>query len=168
MPKVLMLIAPEGFRDEELFHTKEELEKAGVEVEVASSSLKEARGMLGATYSPDKDYREVKEKDYDGIIFVGGIGSSCYFNDQQALKLAKDFFQAGKVVGAICIAPTILVNAGILQGKKATAFPSEKDRIASVGTYTGKQVEQDGKIITASGPEAARKFGLLLAQALKA
>jgi len=61
----------------------------------------------------------------------------------------------------------ILTNAGILKGKKATAHPSEADKLRAGGVeYTGKSVEKDGNIITASGPTAAREFGAELAKAL--
>ena len=78
-----------------------------------------------------------------------------------------DLSEDEKVVAAICIAPSILVNAGILNGRRATAFPSERDNINAVGTFTGKPVEVDGKIITANGPEAAAEFGKKIADAIK-
>jgi protease I len=59
------------------------------------------------------------------------------------------------------------VNAGILNGKKATSFPSERDNINAVGTYTGNAVEVDGKIITGNGPQAAKEFGKKIAESLK-
>ncbi|MDD5086856.1 MAG: DJ-1/PfpI family protein, partial [Candidatus Nanoarchaeia archaeon] len=70
------------------------------------------------------------------------------------------FYESGKITAAICIAPVILANAGVLDGKKATVFPSGKDDIMVRGAdYTGEQVTQDGKVITANGPAAARSFG---------
>jgi protease I len=81
--------------------------------------------------------------------------------------LAKEFNKDGKVVSAICIAPSILANAGILNGKKATSFPSQRNNINAVGTYTGTPVEVDGKIITGNGPQAAKDFGKKIAEALR-
>jgi protease I len=71
-------------------------------------------------------------------------------------------------VGAICIAPVILANAGLLKGKKATVFPDGKEIFqANQVIYTGNQVTIDGRLITGCGPEAAEKFGRELVTLLK-
>jgi len=165
--KVLMVIAPRDFRDEEYFETRKVLEESGAEITVVNSTGQPSKSMFGKIVNPDKNFYDVDIKDYDAIVFVGGTGSSVYFNNQKALELAKESHSSGKVTAAICIAPTILVNAHILHGKKATAYPSERNNINAVGTYTGNSVEQDDKIITGSGPEAAKEFGKKIAEALK-
>lgn len=167
--RVLLIIAPANFRDEELLHTKEELEKAGVETKVASARTAEARGMLGARVIPDIRLDQVRVDDYDGIVFVGGSGSSIYFKDKRALSIAADAFRKGKKICAICIAPVILANAGVLKGKRATVFPGEhvNELERSGAAYTAKPVEVDGNVITANGPSAAREFGRAIAKALK-
>ncbi len=158
--KVLMLVAPQDFRDEELFEPKAILEKAGVEIIIASKEVIEAQGSLGGEIKVDKDLKDIKIDDYQAIIFVGGPGSSIYFNDPEALDLAKQAYKKEKIVAAICIAPSILANSGILQGKKATAFSSESENLKSKGAYfTGENITLDGKIITACGPQAASSFG---------
>ncbi|MGC8817332.1 MAG: DJ-1/PfpI family protein [Candidatus Hadarchaeum sp.] len=167
--RALLIIAPENFRDEELFHTKEELERAGMATTVASSKRGEARGMLGAKVIPDITLDQVKVDDQDVIIFVGGSGSAAYFKDKKALAIAAEAFKKGKKVGAICIAPVILANAGVLRGKRATVFPGEYvDKIVSGGAiYQEKPVVVDGNVITANGPTAAREFGRTIAKALR-
>jgi protease I len=165
--KVLMVIAPADFRDEEYFETRKVLEEFGNKVTVANSTGQSSKSSFGKIVKPDKALHDVNSKDFDAIVFVGGRGSSEYFRNQQALGLAKEFNKSEKVVAAICIAPSILANAGILNGKKATSFPSERDNINAIGTYTGNPVEQDGKIITANGPQAAKDFGRKIAEALK-
>lgn len=72
--KVVMIIAHENFRDEELLETREELLDAGASVTVASSSRTPATGMLGARVTPDKTLQEIRVDDYDAVIFVGGTG----------------------------------------------------------------------------------------------
>lgn len=165
----MMIIAPENFRDEELFHTREELERAGAKITVASSVAGEARGKLGARVRPDLTLDRVRVDDYDGVVFVGGTGSEIYFNDKRAISIASEAFRKGKVTCAICIAPVILANAGVLRGKRATVWNGDfVEKIESKGaTYTGKNVEVDGKVITANGPHAAREFGRAIAKALK-
>lgn len=165
--KILMVLAPQNFRDEEYQKPRRILEEAGGEITVASEGVTEARGMFGAKATVDKDLSQVVVDDYDVVVFIGGVGASVYFNDQTALNLAKAAYDSGKVVGAICIAPSILANSGILSGKRATAFSSESGNLAAKGAqYTGEAVTVDGKIITARGPEAAEEFGRKLVEIL--
>ena len=165
--KAVMVIAEKNFRDEELFEPKKILEAEGVKVIVVSTSFNIARGMLGGKVKPDMLLSEIKVDDYDAIIFVGGSGASQYWNDSLAHNIAKEAVEKNKVLGAICIAPVTLANAGVLTGKKATVWPSEKGKIEAKGAiYTGESVQIEGKIITAEGPQAARRFGEAIAKVL--
>jgi protease I len=158
--KILMIIASQNFRDEELFKPRELFIKEGMEVILASSSLEISRGMLGGTAKPDILIGEVKVEDFEAIIFVGGIGASEYWNNSITHKIAKEAVSLNKLICAICIAPVTLANAGILDEKKATVFRSEVKSIKRKGAiYTGKAVEVDVNIITAEGPQAATEFG---------
>ncbi|MCX8082471.1 MAG: DJ-1/PfpI family protein [bacterium] len=157
---VLLIIAQNGFRDEEYFKPKQVLESAGYKVVTASMQKGTARGKLGSTVHVDIGLAEVNVNDYAGVVFVGGPGSADYFTDKTALQLAKDAYEKGKVVGAICIAPGILARAGVLKGKKATVYPSELESLKSAGAIcVDKPVVSDGKIVTANGPDAAEEFG---------
>ena len=95
--KILMIIAPRNYRDEELQHPKEVFEQNGYEVIIASKGVNEANGSLGGTTSVNIDISEVNASDYDVVIFVGGSGSSIYFNDKAAHKIVKDAVSAGNV-----------------------------------------------------------------------
>ena len=165
--KVVMIIAEKDFRDEELLEPKKILEDEGASVTVASTTLRTATGMFGAKATPDILVSEVKVDEYDAIIFVGGAGASQYWNDSTAHSIAREAVQKNKILCAICIAPVTLANAGVLSGKKATVWVSERRKLEAKGaSYTGKPVEIAGKIITASGPEAAQEFGRNIARAL--
>lgn len=165
--KVLMVIAKSKFRDEEYLEPRKALEDAGAAITVASSSLTASEGMLGLKVKPDALIGDVKEEDFDGIVFVGGGGAAEYFDDPRAHKLARSFFDHGKLTSAICIAPATLANAGVLKGKKATAFPSSEAALKSHGAVVMKQdVVSDGMIVTAVGPQAAKKFGEKLVEVL--
>ncbi|MFH1586641.1 MAG: DJ-1/PfpI family protein [Candidatus Diapherotrites archaeon] len=167
MKKAVFVVSQNMFRDEELFEAKEELDNAGIETKVASLTKETATGKLGGTVKPDLAINEISAKDFDAIVFVGGGGSTVYFGNQAALKLAREFFEKKKIVAAICIAPSILANAGILKGKKATVFGTEHRNIEEKGaTYTDERVTVDGKIITANGPAAAHEFGQKIVEAL--
>lgn len=158
--KAVMIIAQNDFRDEELFETKKVLESGGVSVTVASTTRGPVKGMLGGTATPDMLVKDVSMDDYDALIFVGGSGAQQYWADATAHALANKAYASGKVTAAICIAPVTLAKAGLLKGRKATVWSSEAGQLAALGAqYTGSDVEQDGLIITASGPTAARAFG---------
>jgi len=158
--KVAMIIASKNFRDEEYLQPKDVLSKAGAEIVTVSSTLDQCTGILGAKVKPDVLISEMKASEYDAVIFVGGHGSSEYWDSAVAHKIVKDTVSHKKILAAICIAPSTLANAGVIQGKNATAFPSVSSHMESKGAkYTGKPVEQDGKIITGYGPEAALEFG---------
>jgi protease I len=165
--KVVMIIAPEDFRDEELIEPQGILHEKGAEVKVASKSLENAKGMLGALVKPDLLVNDIKVEDWDAIILVGGGGSSVYWDDPLVHSMLSEAVRQNKIVGAICIAPVTLANAGILAGKKATVYNSETQKLVDKGAeYTDKEVQRDGNIITASGPTAAKGFGEAIAIAL--
>ena len=157
--KIVMIIAKQDFRDEELLKPKRFLESKGATVTVASSSLEPAKGMLGAVVKPDILLSNVKVDDFDVVIFVGGSGAAEYWNDPTAQAIARKTVEQNKLLCAICIAPVTLANAGVLKDKKATVWASEANRLKQAGVkYTGADVEIDGKIITADGPTSAQKF----------
>lgn len=165
--KVLFVISPKNFRDEELFHPKEELENAGAVCTITSTKIGVCNGTMGGTAEAKILLEEANPAEFDALVFVGGAGSSIYFSDEDAHRIAKKFAEKGKVVAAICIAPVTLANAGLLKGKKATASASEKETLITKGAkFTGKGVEADGKIVTADGPKSARDFGKAIAKLL--
>lgn len=165
--RVLMVIAPEGFRDEEYREPRRILEAKGCKVTVASRSTEPSRGMLGMVVKPDVALDAVRASDYDAVVFVGGHGAEAYYGDTKAHALATETLKSGKPLGAICVAPTILANAGVLKGRQATVWPSQSGALVSGGArYTGRPVETDGTIITADGPTSAVKFGEEVVRAL--
>jgi len=158
--KVLMIIAKNGFRDEELFVPREMLQSNGYEVEIASTSAGRCKGMLGKEVMADISLHDVDVDNYSAVIFVGGIGAKSYWNNLRAREIARLTYRKGKILGAICLAPGILARAGVLKGKKATIWPGAKSELISAGAvYTASGVEKDGKIITADGPGSAWGFG---------
>lgn len=166
--KVLMVIASSQFRDEEYQRPRQILEAAGAKVTVASSRLAEAVGMLGLKVKPEILLQDARMEQYDAVVFVGGMGATEYWENPTAHALAKQAYQSGKLTSAICLAPMTLANAGLLKGKKATIWKDAASDFKTKGVvYTGKPVEQDGRIITGSGPDAAEAFGNALVEALK-
>ncbi len=168
MPKALLIVAQGKYKDKEYNNTKTSLEDYEVEVRTASKTKNTAKGVDGGQVDPDFALADVKLDEFDAIVFIGGEGSAKYFADKEALDLAKKAHSAGKVVAAICIAPVILANAGLLKNQRATVFASEKDKLEKKGAkYSGEAVETQGNIITANGPDASEEFGEKIALTLQ-
>jgi len=162
-----MIIPPERFRDEELFHTKAELEKAGYAIVIASTQKGTCPGSRGGHAEAEMTLDEVSIREYDAVIFVGGGGSKLLINNPLAHMIARDMYQNGKVVAAICLAPVILANAGLLKNKKATVAGTEARTIENSGAiYMGPGVTVDGNIVTANAPKASRLFGKTIVEIL--
>ncbi|MCP8305422.1 MAG: DJ-1/PfpI/YhbO family deglycase/protease [archaeon] len=161
--KVLMIISPKNFRDEEFLEPKDVLEKADVEVKVASTTKGTAKGMLGAKLDVETTVDEIDPADYDAVVIVGGSGSQTYLWDNKRVQeIVKKANNLGKLVSAICISPVVLARAGLLSGRKATVCRTD-DTIRELkkagAVISGAPIEVDGKIITGRGPEAAKQFG---------
>lgn len=161
MAKVLFVIAHKDFQDNELLVPRHLL-AAEHEVFIASTETTAARGMLGAELNPDMTLEEALKRidEFDAVIFVGGSGSKVYFDSAVAHKIAQN---AKNVLAAICLAPVILANAGVLKGKKATVWDDGRGTqikmIESKGAaYLVGPVVVDGNLVTASGPDVARMF----------
>lgn len=162
--KIAMIIAFRGFRDEEYFIPKGILEAAGAKVITVSSSLGKAIGKLGGETEVDVLLKDFNSMDYETVLFIGGPGAAKYIDDQSVHQIIRETIENNKVLGAICIAPAILARAGVLGGKKATVWSSVMDKSAvkilkqEKAIYQEESVVVDGKIITASGPSAAKEF----------
>lgn len=166
--KAVLIIASENFRDEELFETRAQLEKANIETVIASTTRARIRGMLGDNVEATVLLEKLDVDDYDALIFVGGSGVKEYFYDPIAIDIAHQAVEKGKILAAIGLAPTVLANAGVLDGVTATCFSSERGKLRRNGArYTGAAVERDGLIITGKGPQVAEQFGKTIAEALR-
>jgi len=167
--KILMVLPPDQYQEEELNVPRDYFQSMGYQVHLASKGVKTATGMSGERTEVDLDLDEVKLSDYIAVVFVGGEGiySQELNRDPDYQKIAKSASAQKKIVGAICLGPWILADAGLLKGKKATA--SETDHIKSKGAIVSDDaVVQDGKIITANGPSASQEFAEAVVAALQA
>ena len=171
--KIAMIISFREFRDEEYFIPKEIFESAGAEIFTVSSSLGKAIGKLGGETDVNILLENLNVAEYDAILFVGGPGAQGYIENETCHKIARETVNSQKVLGAICIAPAILAKAGVLEGKKATVWNSIMDKSAvnilkdNGADFQDISVVIDGKIVTASGPQAAKEFAEAIINLLK-
>lgn len=170
--RVLAVIAPEGFRDEELAEPKRALEARGAKVVVGSTRTGTASGMLGASVAAEKDISMARADHFDAVFFVGGQGSPTHlWNNTDTKRLAREAHEQGKPIGAICLSGAVLAQAGILKGKRATVFETPdtlREYQWGSATYVKGGVVVDENIVTGAGPGDAPRFGEELAKLLAA
>ncbi len=168
MEKILLIVAPEKFRDEELFETEKVLKKAGFKTIIASNRLGECHGMFGGICTSDILLKNVRTGAYGAILYIGGPGSKMFITHPEALRIARQAKELDLVLGAICHATLILLQAGILKNKKATGSATTIQALKENGIDVPiGDVIVDDLLITATGPEAAKSFGQAIASKLQ-
>jgi protease I len=167
MLSALVIIAPKGYQDVELAGTLVGLAEAGIDVRIASTETGLCTGKNGGTTEAALALREVDVSMFDRIAFIGGPGAAALRNDKDALRIAKEAVSQDKPLGAICIAPIILAQAGVLKGRRATVWDNQGEQMHFLeeggAEHMGEAVTIDGRIVTANGPEASVEFGRALA-----
>jgi protease I len=157
MPKAL-IIATNGFEQDELFKPRQALLDAGVEVTLASLSRDpiqgEKGGEKGESITPDALVSEVHADDYDALVIPGGVANPDKMRtDPNAVKLVRDFMFAKKPVAAICHGPWLLAEAEAVDGRTVTSWPSIRTDLRHAGAIVvDKEVVVDGNLITGRKP----------------
>ncbi len=167
--KIAIIVAFKQFKDQELTIPQTLFEQEGADVVIVSNRPGRARGTDGTEVEIKHLLKDLNVTDFEAVIFVGGPGAQEYWSDSTAHAVAREAVKQGKVLGAICWAPIILANAGVLEGKKATVFnrgPEAKLFTEHGALYTGEAVTVDGLIISANGPLAAEAFARVIIHAL--
>lgn len=164
MAKALVLMA-EGFEEIELTTIADVLRRGGVTVTIAGLKDGIITGSRGIKMQADAPLDGIREI-YDMIILPGGSpGYINLGNDMRVIEMVKRYNSGGKIVAAICAAPSILSKAGIIAGRKATIFRGMESQLKSA-KYVDEPVVEDGNILTSQGPGTAMEFALVLLQRL--
>ena len=166
--RVLMVVAPEGYKEEELSVPSGIFKDSGAEVVVASTRTGIARGMSGGEVAVNLSVGDVNISNYDAIVIVGGVGSMKYLWDDSDLRdMVRAAYDNHKAVAAICLSPVVLARAGILRDKECTAFVTAKEElIKNGGMYRDAGVVVSGNIVTAKGQEYAREFAMAVSDVM--
>lgn len=164
MPKTaLLIIAQDRYQDVELEGTRKGLTEAKFTVVIGSSKEGTCTGKFGGEEDATIAMKDVEVSDYDRIAFIGGPGAANLWQDKEAKRIAKEANDAGMPLGAICIAPKIIVASEALAGRKATVWNLDGDQAGFLGLhdvhYIDKDIVIDGNIITANGVDASVEFG---------
>lgn len=156
--KTVAILATIGFEQSELEVPLRKLREAGATVDVVSLEAGEIKGWdekdWGRAVPVDKVLSSVKADDYDALVLPGGqINPDLLRVEADAITFIKSFWEQKKVVAAICHAPWLLIEAGIVQGRKATSFKSIKtDVVNAGGLWEDSAVVTDQGLITSRNP----------------
>ena len=159
MAKRVMILATNGFEQSELFDPKENLEDAGIETEVVSLESGEIKAWdkddWGKTIKVDKTVDEVANcEGYDALLLPGGqINPDLLRVNDRAVAIVREFNAAGKPIAAICHAPWLLIEAGLVEGKTLTSYHSIRTDMKNAGAnVVDQEVAEDGNLITSRNP----------------
>ncbi len=165
---IAMMVATEGIEQIELTEPRKALEDAGATVHLVSTETGEAQGFnhltAADTFTIDKVVGDVSVDDYDGLMLPGGVANPDNLRmHSDAVAFAKAFFDAGKPVAAICHAPWTLVEAGVLQGRTITSWPSLQTDVRNAGgTWVDEEVHVDSDgpntLVTSRKPDDLKAF----------
>lgn len=150
MKKAVIITGP-NFQDEEFTYPYYRLLEEGYGVDVATPDKAVVYGKYGVPAKPTIDTKDLKEPNYDLVILPGGFEAPDRLRlRKEVLRFVKEMYDSKKIVAAICHGPWICISAGIMKGKKATAYISIADDIRNAGaTYLEENVVIDGNLITA-------------------
>jgi len=165
MAKVLVPLA-DGCEELEAVTIIDLLRRAGIEVVSAGLKPGVVKASRGVQLVPDMTLDSALQDEYDMVVLPGGMPGAAHLkSDARILRLLKDMAAAGKYTAAICAAPMVLAEAGVLEGRQATSYPGFLDALPGV-TVSTAAVVQDGKVLTSRGPGTAMDFALVLIETL--
>ena len=167
MAKVLVPLA-QGCEELEAVTVIDLLRRAQIEVVTAGLDRQTITASRGVRLVPDTDLDTALKQDYDMIVLPGGLPGANHLDQDPRLRSLLQRMAAGKkYTAAICAAPKVLANAGVLEGKRATAYPGVLDNMHLPHTHvTHEAVVIDGHVITSRGPGTAMDFALTLIETL--
>lgn len=168
----VLIIATDGFEQSELMEPRRRLEEAGIETEIASLKEGEIKGWQdkdwGESVPVDMTLDQVDASRYDALLLPGGqMNPDILRMDETAIGLVRTFAEAEKPVAAICHAPWLLAEAGVLDGKTVTGWPSIRTDLANAGAnVVDQEVATDGYLITSRNPDDIPAFSDALISAV--
>ncbi len=168
MSSVLISLA-EGFEELEVVAVVDVLRRAGIETVVAGLAEGPVKASRGTVLVPDAALDAVMEREFDMIVLPGGMPGVKHLRaDPRIRRLLERTRAAGRYTAAICAAPTLLADFGMLEGRQATSNPKFKDQVAvAFGVrYREDPVVVDGRLVTSRGPGTAMLFALQLVETL--
>ena len=165
MMKTIFVFLADGFEEIEAITPIDVFRRAGLNVQTVSVMDKQTvSGAHGIPVVADKMFADIHLEDAEMLLLPGGLPGATNLDAHQGLSnMILAFASEGKALAAICAAPLVFGNRGLLQGKKATCYPGFESYLTGA-EYTASLVETDGNFITAKGPGAAMDFAFAIVE----
>lgn len=162
--KKVAILAADMFERVELVEPRKALEDEGAEVEIVSIHDGEIKGFdhfdPAETVKVDRTVEEVSPGDYDALLIPGGVGNPDQLRgDENAVAFVREFHDAGKPMAVICHGPWMLVESGVVRGRRVTSWPTlETDIRNAGGDWVDAEVVVDGNVVTSRKPDDIPAF----------
>lgn len=162
--KRIMILAATGFEQSELMVPKQKLELAGAKVDIVSLKVGQIRGWKdgdwGESVDVDRTIDAVTVDEYDALVIPGGQMNPDFLRaDEDAVAFVREFFDSKKPIAAICHAPWVLVEAGVVKGRQMTSYHSMATDLKNAGAHwVDKAVVVDEGLITSRNPDDLDAF----------
>jgi 4-methyl-5(b-hydroxyethyl)-thiazole monophosphate biosynthesis len=167
MTRSVLVPLADGFEEIEAVTIVDVLRRAGAQVVVAAVHGRGATGAHGLAITADATLDEVRGRRFDAVVLPGGMpGAATLRDDPRVIAALRDVVKTGGTAAAVCAAPIALEAAGLLKGRRATAYPGFREELASASARVAERVVVDGPIVTSAGPGTALEFALTLVERL--
>lgn len=162
--KKIAILAADGFEQVELTKPRAALDEAGAITKVVSLKSGKIQGMnhadKGDTVAVDQTLDDAKPEDFDSLMIPGGLmNPDALRSSEEALEFVRHFFREGKPVAAICHAPWVLIDAGVIRGRTLTSWPAIKTDVRNAGgNWVDREVVVDHGLVTSRKPDDIPAF----------
>lgn len=162
--KRVAILAADGFEQVELEKPKQALEEAGATVSIVSPASGQIQGMnhadKGDKFDVDFPLEHAKPEEFDALMIPGGLmNPDTLRSTPAALEFTRAFFQSGKPVAAICHAAWVLIDAGVVSGRRLTSWPAIQTDVKNAeGNWVDEEVVVDRGLVTSRKPDDIPAF----------
>ncbi len=153
MEKRILILLEDMVEDSEFLYPYLRLKEEGFDVRSAAPENKTYQGKGGMRFKPDWEFSDIKMEEFDAVVIPGGYAPDRWRRDNDIIDFVKRHHDNGKLIASICHGPWLLISAGLVKGRRITAFHAIKDDLINAGAdYTGSDMEEDGQILTSTNP----------------
>ncbi len=162
--KKVAILAADMFERVELEKPRKALEDAGADVEIVSIHEGEIKGFdhfdPAKTVTVDRTVEEASPDDYDALVIPGGVGNPDQLRgDENAVAFVRELHDAGKPLAVICHGPWMLVESGVVRGRRVTSWPTLQTDVRNAGgEWVDEEVVVDGTLVTSRKPDDIPAF----------
>jgi protease I len=162
--KKVAILVTNGFEQAELVEPRRALQEAGAETDIVSPAEGPLKAWdetdFGDSFDVDVPLKKAKPDDYDALLLPGGVMNPDKLRmEGAAVSFVRQFFDSGKPVAAICHGPQLLIEAGVVRGRKLTSYPSLKTDLKNAGAdWVDQKVVTDQGLVTSRKPDDIPAF----------